>query len=240
MYQFKRGNLSNQVVDLLQERISNGQYAPGEKLPSEHVLLEEFGVSRTVIREAIASLRARGLVNPKHGVGVFVERQEPDGLHLTVEDPSVVQDAVAILELRIALEMEASALAAVRRTGSLLEDMRRAVDAMAAAIANGENSVEYDLAFHRAIAEATGNPHFLKLFNYLGELLLPRSRLPTAGISGRSAQDYLDLVNGEHRQVLHAIERGDSEAARAAMRLHLMSSKTRLEAGSARAADARV
>jgi GntR family transcriptional repressor for pyruvate dehydrogenase complex len=240
MYQFKRGNLSNQVVDLLQQRIAEGQYAPGEKLPSEHVLLEEFGVSRTVVREAIASLRARGLVSAKHGVGVFVERQEPNGLHLNIEDPSVVQDAVAILELRIALEMEASALAAARRQDAHLDDMRNAIDKMSTAIANGENGVEHDLAFHRAIAESTGNPHFLKLFNYLGELLLPRTRLRTAGLSGTSAQDYLDRINGEHRQVLAAIERGDSEAARAAMRLHLMSSKQRLESSNARAADARI
>ncbi len=117
--------------------------------------------------------------------------------------------------------------------------MRSAVETMSTAIANGENGVPHDLAFHRAIAEATGNPHFLKLFNYLGELLLPRTRLRTADLSGTSAQDYLDRINGEHRQVLAAIERGDSEAARAAMRLHLMGSKQRLEASSPHAAAAR-
>lgn len=234
MIELRRGSLSGQIVELMQKRIEAGDYPRGDKLPSEHVLIDEFGVSRTVIREAIAKLTAAGLVTARQGVGVFVNQTPPaEAFRINKDDVALVNEAVAVLELRVALEVEASALAAGRRSDQHLAAMRQAMETMGSAISKGEDSVQADLAFHRAIAEAAGNPHFLKLFNYLGELLIPRTKLKTFALTGQSRQDYLDRVNREHGQVYAAIDQGDAEGARDAMRLHLIGSKERLQQSAA-------
>lgn len=230
----RRGSLSQRIAETVQERIRAGAYGPGEKLPTEHALIGEFGVSRTVIREAIANLRANGLVNPRQGVGVFVTDQ-PFAQPFTLEAGTgdALYEAVAVLELRIALEVETAGLAAARRTPQLVATMREALGKMDAAIAAGDDAIAQDLAFHRAIASATGNYHFVNLFNYLGEFLMPRARLNTSLIARESRGDYLRHINEEHERVFEAIAAGDSEAARGAMRLHLMGSKERLRASAA-------
>jgi len=226
----RRGNLSGQIVEVISRRILEGQYKRGEQLPTEQVFVEEFGVSRTVVREAIANLKSGGMVTARQGVGVFVQRDAPIRPFF-IDEASLllVKEAVRVLELRIAIEVEAAALAASRREPVHLRKMEEAVSTISTAIEAGEDSVQSDLTFHRTVAEATGNPHFLGLFNYLGELLIPRTKLKTFQLTGSSRQDYLDRVNREHRQVYEAIERGDSDSARAAMRLHLIGSKTRLQ-----------
>jgi GntR family transcriptional regulator, transcriptional repressor for pyruvate dehydrogenase complex len=238
MFEFRRGSLSEQIVEVMQKRIHDGEYAVGEKLPSEHDLIGEFGVSRTVIREAIASLRASGLVVARQGVGVFVQpHAQTQSFRIEGADLAAVNEAVSVLELRIALEVEAAALAALRREQSHLDAMKEAMTTMASAISKGEDSIQADLAFHRAIGEATGNQHFLKLFNYLGELLIPRTRLRTFELTGQSLQNYLDSVNREHQQIYSAIEQRDGESARGAMRLHLIGSKERLQRGATASAE---
>lgn len=227
----RRDSLSKRVVEAIQDRVRSGLYAPGEQLPTEHALIDEFGVSRTVIREAIANLRANGLVIARQGVGVFVTEQPfAQPFVLETGDGDAVVEAVAVLELRIALEVEAAGLAAVRRNAQVLCAMRTALAQMDEAIAAGDEAIGPDLAFHRALAAATANYHFLNLLNYLGDFLMPRSRLNTSLIARESRSDYLRHINEEHRRVYEAIEAGDSEAARGAMRLHLMGSKERLRA----------
>lgn len=225
----RRGSLSQHIAEAVGERIRSGHYPPGEKLPTEHAMIAEFGVSRTVIREAIANLRANGLVTPRQGIGVFVTDQ-PFARPFVLEagNGDAVHEAVAVLELRIALEVETAGLAAARRTPYMLAAMREALNRMEQAIAAGEDAIEPDLAFHRAIAAATDNYHFVNLFNYLGRFLMPRSRLNTSAIAHESRKDYLRHINEEHERVFDAIAAGDSEAARGAMRLHLMGSKERL------------
>lgn len=230
----RRGSLSQHIAGAVQERIRSGAYAPGEKLPTEHALIGEFGVSRTVIREAIANLRANGLVTPRQGVGVFVTDQPfAQPFVLGTGSGDAVHEAVAVLELRIALEVETAGLAAVRRSPQMLKTMREALARMDEAIAAGDDAIGPDLAFHRAIAAATENYHFVNLFNYLGEFLMPRARLNTSSIAHESREDYLRHINEEHQRVFDAIAAGDSEAARGAMRLHLMGSKERLRASAA-------
>ncbi|WMT85931.1 FadR family transcriptional regulator [Pelagibacterium sp. 26DY04] len=227
----RRDSLSQRIVEAVQDRIRDGSYGPGQKLPTEHELIGEFGVSRTVIREAIANLRANGLVTPRQGVGVFVTDQPfAQPFVLAAGNGDAVHEAVAVLELRIALEVETAGLAAARRTPEILVTMREALKRMDEAIAAGDDAIEADLAFHRAIAAATENYHFVNLFNYLGEFLMPRSRLNTSLIAHESRKDYLRHINDEHQRVFDAIAAGDSEAARGAMRLHLMGSKERLRA----------
>ena len=102
---------------------------------------------------------------------------------------------------------------------------------MDAAIAAGEDTVGLDIAFHRAIAQATGNRHFLGLFNYLGEVLVPRARVPTHRFDAKTLQEYLRQISGEHHQIVAAIAAGDSDGARAALRMHLGGSRDRLAQG---------
>jgi GntR family transcriptional regulator, transcriptional repressor for pyruvate dehydrogenase complex len=225
----RRATLSDQVVKSLSERIASGQYKLGERLPSEQDLIDEFNVSRTVVREAIANLRASGRVTTMQGVGAFVVKQEEvSAFRIDAGALSLVKEMVSALELRIALESEAAVLAAQRRTDAQLAAIKEALQRFGAAVANGEDAVQADIDFHRSIADASGNDHFLKLFNYLGELLIPRAKLQAARIQ-QPSRDYLDRIQREHEQIFYAIEQGDSEAARAALRMHLSRSKQRLE-----------
>jgi DNA-binding FadR family transcriptional regulator len=149
---------------------------------------------------------------------------------------SATQEVMSVLELRIALESEAAVLAAQRRTDEHLAAMRKALADMLAAIEKGEDSVYADMEFHRCIAEAAGNAHFLKLFNYVSEMLIPRSRRQYLRLEGTSMREYLDRTRREHEQICYAIERRDPEAARAALRLHLSDSRDRLQRSIVKAA----
>jgi len=226
---FHKQTLTSHVTRVLSDRVSKGQYKPGEKLPTEQKLIDEFKVSRTVIREAVASLRAAGIVSTQQGVGAFVLNKQPSAnFKIDQNLLGMVEEISAVLELRIALESEAAALAAARRTEEDIERINASLKVMGDAIAAGEDALQPDLDFHRAIATATGNAHFVNLFGYLGELVIPRSRLQTFRLGGTTRLDYLQRVNREHEQIATAVVRGDIEAARAAMRLHLADSRERL------------
>ncbi len=175
----RRETLTSQLVRALTQRIAEGVLKPGDRLPTELELIEAFAVSRTVVREALSSLKATGLVTTQQGVGAFVREPPPAPLQAPVANLDMLQDVVQVLELRIGVEVEAVALAAQRREPHHVEGMRDAVARMAAAIESGDDTVEPDLAFHRIIPEATGNPHFTHLFSYLGALLIPRTRVET-------------------------------------------------------------
>lgn len=222
--------LTGQVAQALAERIDAGVYKPGEKLPTEQRLIEEFNVSRTVIREAVASLRASGAVITRQGVGAFVlPRKSSPNFQIDQNLLSMVEEVCAVLDLRIALESEAAALAAVRRGADDIDRIDKVMAEMKAAISVGDDALQADMSFHKAIALATGNDHFVSLFSYLGELVIPRSRVQTFRIDGLSRTEYLEHVHNEHQHIASAVIRGDAEAARAAMRLHLADSRERLK-----------
>lgn len=225
----KRETLTNQVVKEVADRISSGRYKRGEKLPTEQELIGEFSVSRTVVREAIANLKAKGLVQTQQGVGAFVLKDVPTSAFRIEEDNlELVEEIISVMELRISIELEVAALAAVRRTDEDLHKMKVALDLMDDAIPRGDSSIHADLEFHRAIAVATRNKHFLAIFNYLGEVLIPRARLQTHRINGGTQREYLERISREHQQIYLAIKNQDPDGARAAMRLHLGSSRDRL------------
>lgn len=226
----QRETLTGQLTRTLSERISSGRYAVGSRLPSEQEMINEFGVSRTVVREAIANLRAKGRVTTMQGVGAFVMQQDAlAGFQIDAGHLSDIQEVLSLLELRIGLESEAAVLAAQRRTPEQLEAMKQALRDIEIAIRTDGNAVEADLRFHRLIAEAAGNPHFLKLFSYVSELLMTRSRMRPGRLSSRSPDEFLSHAQREHEQICFAIERQDPEAARAALRMHLSESRARLQ-----------
>jgi DNA-binding FadR family transcriptional regulator len=223
-----RQSLTSVLVEAITERIQSGEYKRGDQLPTEKDLIEEFNVSRTVVREAIANLKASGLVATRQGKGAFVLDEAVRSFRISDANLGVVEEVLEALELRIAIESEAAALAARRRSPEDLQRIVEACEAMDRAIASGDSTVELDIAFHRAIALATGNRHFLGLFNYLGEVLVPRARVPTHQFDAATLQDYLQRISGEHHQIVAAIASGDSDAARAALRIHLGGSRDRL------------
>ncbi|MEP6739854.1 MAG: FadR/GntR family transcriptional regulator [Caldimonas sp.] len=222
-------NLALTVVDALADRIRDGSIGPGAKLATESALMAEFGVSRTVIREALSKLQAAALVQTRHGIGTFVTHGGSDSavFRIRADQLATLHDVVAMLELRIGVETEAAGLAAQRRTAENLTAMRRSLIAFTQAVEAGRDAVGPDFQFHLEIARATHNPHFSSLFQSLGTTTIPRARLDPSSASSDERQAYLRRVNAEHGSILDAIENRDSEAARAAMRTHLANSRER-------------
>ena len=220
--------LALELVEALVERIREGRLALGDKLPTEAAIMAEFGVSRTVVREAISKLQAAGHVQTRHGIGTFVVGAGDGGaFRIAPEQMATLRDVIAVLELRIGVETEAAALAAQRRTEEDLTRMRGALDAVSTAIEAGRDAVAPDFQFHLAIARATQNPHFSELMATLGARIIPRARLDGDEAMNEARRAYLRRVNLEHESILDAIASGDADAARAAMRMHLANSRER-------------
>lgn len=236
-------NLALELVESLGDRIRDGRLAPGEKLPTEAAIMAEYGVSRTVVREALSKLQAAGQVRTRHGIGTFVVGpSDAAPFRITPEQLATLQDVIAMLELRIGLETEAAALAAQRRSERNLQEMRAALKEFAATVEAGRDAVGADVRFHLEISRATHNPHFAELMAALGSGMIPRARLdagpqPTPMTEAR--RDYLRRVNAEHQSIYDAIAAQDSEAARAAMRMHLANSRERRRRASVGAAATR-
>lgn len=215
-------NLAQQLVTELSRRIEAGELNPGDKLPTESAIMEDQGVSRTVVREALQRLQASGLVETRHGVGTFVlNRPLLQTSNLLKVSSDSLQDAIDILELRISLEVEAAGLAAERRTRKQMDTIRAALDALVQSeqVGDGEAAGREDSRFHISIAQATGNHYFIDVMNHLRESIGPLIRAPRIEPV---------RLNHEHSEICAAIERQDSASARAAMRLHLVNSRERL------------
>jgi DNA-binding FadR family transcriptional regulator len=222
---------SERVVAELAGEIRKGTLRPGDRLPTEAQVVERFAVSRTVVREALSKLQAAGLVETRHGVGTFVAvRGSPRGFRADAAEIATVVDLLALLELRICIESEAAALAARRRTDAHLAAMRGALEEYAAQAAADGDTAPADFRFHSFIARATGNPYFEGLMaSFFGPKAIPRTRLKFPGAGSAERLEYLDRVNNEHADILGAIERGDADGARAAMRTHIGNGRERLK-----------
>ena len=220
--------LAYALVEAISESIRSCAVRPGDKLPPESVIMAEHGVSRTVVREAITSLQAAGLIETRHGIGSFV-RAVPTGLEFRIDAAAIltVRDILGMLELRISLETEAAALAAARRSDRHLDEMRQALAAFQTALASAGDTVEPDFRFHLQIACSTGNRYFADIMSHLGTNTIPRTRVDVVRNATVQMQ-YLRLVNSEHESIFDAILRRDPEGSRAAMRAHLTSSRERL------------
>lgn len=228
----RRGRgLAHALVDDLGEKIRNQQLRPGDKLPTESAIMQVYGVSRTVVREALSKLQAAGLVETHHGVGTFVlqpsQSRTAGMFRLEGSDIATTVDVLAVLELRISLETETAGLAALRRTDEQLKGLREALDEFEANVAAGGDTVKPDLRFHLLIAQATGNPYFADIMGHLGASLIPRTRVRAIRNHDRRGE-YLVHVNREHEEIFAAIARRDPDSARAAMRIHLTNSRERL------------
>ena len=220
--------LSRRLFEQLADQIKSGRLAPGARLPTEHALTQAARVSRTVVREAVAALRAEGLVVTRQGVGAFVSA-EPQRAPFRIEPERMqtLDDILGVMELRLGVEIESAGLAAERATRAQVRTISNALEEIERAAESGRSAVDEDLQFHRAIAEATGNPEFARFLQFIGRHLIPRrtvSGLPER-MGGQRA--YLALIQEEHRRIFEAIRGRTPAAAREAMRRHLTRSLER-------------
>jgi len=215
-------NLTDEVVKRIADAIRGGWLEPGARLPTEQELMAALGVSRTVVREAVAALRADGLVTTRQGSGAFVAadasrvpfRIDPAGL-------SSIEDVLEVMELRLAIEVEAAALAAEKITPARLVPIRRALRAVESALRKDGAAIKEDFGFHRAIAAASGNSRIAELLELLGHHVIPRQSIRVSLTSPGEHRRYLLRIQEEHGRIVEAIANGDPGEARKAMRTHL-------------------
>jgi GntR family transcriptional repressor for pyruvate dehydrogenase complex len=206
-------------------------FARGGKLPTEAVLAEQFGVSRTVIREAISRLKNEGVVEPRQGSGVFIAAHGAiRPLRIDYAEAVEAGSVLQILALRRAIEAEVASEAATRRSDADMVSIDAALARIDEAVAVGHDGVAEDVAFHRAIAVATGNPYFLKTLAFLNQYLEAGTVVTRRNEALR--EDFSREVREEHAAIVAAIRAGDPMAARNAARTHMYNAARRLaEAG---------
>lgn len=210
--------LYEQIVEQIEESILRGQLKPGDQLAPERELAQQFGVSRTAVREAVKALREKGLVEAYSGKGTFVTdgtsqaiRQSLD-LMLKIGQPG---NLAQLEEVREILEPDIAALAASRADEQHLTAMREAIAVMDRTQKEPEAYIEADLDFHLALAEAADNPIILSLIDSIVGLLREQ-RMKIFCVEGGPARGQ-----HHHKRILEAVERRDTDAARAAMRAHM-------------------
>ena len=222
---------SADLASRLRAQILGGGFGPGTRLPTELQLAREAGVSRTVVREAVAAVRAEGLIVTRQGSGAYVaERTEQIAFRLPEGAIDSLQRVIGVMELRIGVETEAASLAAARRNADDVKRIVMALRAMEDAAKRGERSIVIDFDFHLAIADATRNDNFREFLDYLSRFFIPRNSVRQATTSLEAQTANAMLVAVEHRAILDAIRGRDTEAARAAMRAHLVNSRERTRA----------
>lgn len=218
-------HLPARIAAQFSQRILQGVLKPGDKLPTEHAMSKSFGVSRTVVREAIAQLRNEGLVETRQGIGAFVT--EMPQRHIRLEDGgSMDRHAFRDLyQLRLPLEIESAGLAAVHRSADHLAQLAELTGRIERADAQTSESVVADLEFHRVIAAATGNDYFVQFVGAISD------RIGHAILEARakhSVDRIVAVTLDEHAPILRAIASRDPQGARAAMRAHLLGSAERI------------
>lgn len=223
------GRLEDHVFGKLLEAIRSGAYSLGDRLPSEMELAQEYGVSRPVLRGALARVREEGLIVSRQGAGSFVSSgvQAGGGGFGPLES---VDDIAAYFSYRRMLEAETAALAATRATAADVAELRGYMADMAALVEVGTATIDPDLLFHTKIAKLSDNrflvdsvamlrPHMV----FIGRFV--RSLGSTGYARGKEA------MTGEHEDIVRALEAGDAEAARAAMVAHIDRSQRRVFKG---------
>lgn len=219
--------LSDRVAASLQESMFAGHFQPGDQLPSERQLAEQFGVSRTVIREAVRSLAAKGLLKVRSGSGSRVANVDArivaDSMRLFLRAQESV-DYQKIHDVRSALEINIAGLVAERATDADVAELRDILAAMVETADDPRLASQFDLEFHRNLARMTYNELYPIMLDSIGEVMM-EIRLVTLSAPGRTAEAV-----GEHGSILDAITARDPQATRSAMRDHLAQSRRLWEA----------
>lgn len=210
--------LYEQIVQQIEESIRKGALRAGDQLPAERELAEQFGVSRTAVREAVKALREKGLVEAYPGRGTFITSETSNTIRITLDRmvrAGQLEGTLQLVEVREILEPEIAALAATRANEEIVKEMREAVRIMDEARQDPDAYIEADLDFHLALAEAAANPIILSLIDSIvGVLREQRMRIFQVDGGPMRGQYH-------HRRILEAIENRDASGAREAMRAHL-------------------
>lgn len=223
----REGTLTERLSRLLAGQITSGGRSPGSRLPTEAQLAAEHGVSRAVVREAIARLKSEGLVVTRQGFGASVASTPPTNpFRIPPDSLGTGRAVVEVFELRLAVEAEAAALAAERATVAQRREIATAFRAIDRADAVAGDGVEEDLAFHRAIVRGANNPRYDDLVAFL-EGHIRRQMTVSRGTS-RDAH-RLSMLRPEHAAIYEAIRLRDPDAARAAARAHFRNGIARLQ-----------
>ena len=219
--------LADRVTEALMRKIVSEELPSGAQLPSEQAMAISFGVSRTVIREAVSRLKSEGLIDTKQGRGAFVRIDRTDvPFRIGIDPQNPLPSLLHILELRRGLDAEIAALAAVRRRRDQMSGIARALSNIEKASKAGKDAVAEDLKFHLSIAEATRNPFFLGLIQFLGGSFysaIAVTRANEGRLEALSAQTKI-----EHEAIAQSISDRDPEAAAAAARAHIEKASQRL------------
>lgn len=221
-------HLTDRVKLDLMRLIEADGLKPGDKLPPADQLCEQFSVSRTVVREAIASLKAEGRLRSLRGSGVYVAKPREVGpIPMFMAAPQEIGDVLDFMEFRVSVEVEAAGLAAERRTEVHLLRMEQALAQFRRAMEDKSLATESDRAFHRAIADATNNNRFRLFVDEMGERLIPRRTLGASFVDEASKAEFLGHIEAEHLRILAAIADRKPDEARLAMRRHLEDGRRR-------------
>ncbi len=222
MHHVRRAPLADRAAEALLERIRTGEWPLGAKLPGETTLGPQLGVGRSTVREAIRQLAGKGVLESRQGAGVFVT-----ALDAAEEWDAVLQRAgiVSVIEARIAIEAEAAAHAAERRTPAALRAIRRALAERQHQRDSTEDYVDADMRFHRAIVAAAENPVLLELF----DTFVPRLRQAMIDMLrlGRHLSEEED--HAAHADLVEAIAARAADTAQHLSRAHLVSLKDALQ-----------
>jgi GntR family transcriptional repressor for pyruvate dehydrogenase complex len=226
-YSHQKSSVAEETVERIVEMIRGGEYAPGDRLPGERKLAEQLQVGRTSVREAIRRLETMGLLESRHGLGTFVMEPSNQVIQATLV-PHILTDRDTLeklFDIREIIEVAAAALAAERAKAGHIATMRKWVEAVETHIARGELNgvIVADVEFHRQIIIATQNDILVNLIDSIVDLLHDMRYDST------SIPELLPEVIDGHRAILAAIEAGDSEAARQAMRDHLAGISVRVK-----------
>lgn len=220
-------HLPSRIVEAIQREIAEGRLKVGDRLPGEQVLAGSFGVSRNVVREAIARLRSDGVVQSRQGIGAFVVRNTTvPSLRV---DPEILNNRLLfgnVFELRAMLEIRAAGLAAKRGTAQQREAITTALDRMRKEW-GGDVGVDADLEFHRAVALATGNDYIATVVSFVSEHMR-ESIFATRSRTGADVEAIVRITILEHEAIHDAILSGSPVAAREAMARHIMNAAERV------------
>lgn len=215
-------SLTTDLVDILRQQIIDGNLQPGDKLPTSKEIEEKAGVSRSVIREAVAALKAERLIISRQGIGVFVaEGANNRAFEIEADEFASVKDAIQILELRMAVEVEMVAMAAKNRTAKQMKNIWSCLKHFNKQIADGNDAVKEDLAFHLSIAESSGNPYFERFINYIGSGAIPSREIINSYDKSLTSTEFLEILKQEHHAIAEAIDEKDVDKAVFSIREHL-------------------
>jgi GntR family transcriptional repressor for pyruvate dehydrogenase complex len=210
--------LYQKIANSIAHFIGDGRYTPGQRLPSERDLAEEFEVSRPTIREAMIALEIRGLVETRHGSGVYVTKTKSSaGANRSEAELDI--GVFELTEARRLFEGEAAALAATVITDKEIKKLEKYFQKMTDRKAKPEEQERADRQFHVAIAQATQNSAIVAVVENLWDMRY--SSLLCRTMIARAAAARIRPVKEEHRDILNALKARDPERARAAMRSHL-------------------